>query len=69
MPIHKTRSSLKAGTEFAKEFRGKTYRLKVVKSEGRVAYELGGAIYSSPSGAAKSLTKAEVNGWRFWKID
>jgi hypothetical protein len=69
MPSAKERVDPKVGSEFVKEYKHKMYRLKVVKAPGGVAYELNGAVYSSPSTAAKSLTKGEVNGWRFWKIE
>jgi hypothetical protein len=69
MPAAKKRSNPKIGTEFIREYRNKTHKLKVVKAAGVVAYELDGTVYSSPSAAAKSLTKGEVNGWKFWKIE
>ena len=55
--------------KFVKEYKRRTYKLKVVKVEGGIGYELNGTVYSSPSTAAKSLTKGEVNGWRFWELD
>ena len=69
MPAPKERKNPKVGSEFVKEYRRKTYKLKVVKANGGVGYELNGTVFSSPSTAAKSFTKNDVNGWRFWKID
>ncbi len=52
-----------------KEYKGKTYTLKVVKTDRGIGYDLRGTVFSSPSTAAKSLTKTEINGWKFWRID
>lgn len=38
-----------------------------VAQDGRVY--LGGTAFDTPSGAARSLTLGEVNGWIFWRID
>jgi hypothetical protein len=69
MPAAKQRPNPKAGSEFVKEYKGKTYKLKVVKVDRGAGFQLRGTIFSSPSSAAKSITKTEINGWRFWKID
>ena len=69
MPARKQRPNPKVGCEYVKEYKRKTYKLKVIKTSGSIAYELGGEIFPSPSAAAKSLTKSEVNGWKFWSID
>lgn len=69
MPAAKDRPNPKVGTEFVRDYKRKTHKLKVVKASGGVAYELNGTVYPSPSAAAKSLTKGEINGWRFWRID
>ena len=69
MPAAKKRANPKIGAEFIREYKNKTQKLKVVKGAGGVAYELNGTVYTSPSTAAKSLTKGEVNGWKFWKIE
>ena len=69
MPARKKRTNPRVGCEFVTRFKGKTYKLKVIKADGKVAYELGDTAFPSPSAAAKSITKTEVNGWRFWKID
>lgn len=58
----------KVNSEFTRVYKGKAYTLKVVKLKAGIAYELNGQIFKSPTSAAKSLTKSEVNGWIFWKI-
>lgn len=69
MPIPKKRSNPKVGSEFVKNYKGKAFKLKVVKTESGIGFEVAGTVYSSPSTAAKSFTRSEVNGWKFWKID
>jgi len=69
MPKHKERPDPKVGSEFIKEFKGKTHRLKVIKEKSVTAYQLGAAVFPSPSAAARSITKNDVNGWKFWNID
>lgn len=69
MPKAKQRPTPKIGSEFVREYKGKTYTLKVVRTESGVGYELRGTVFSSASTAAKSITKTEINGWKFWKID
>ncbi len=69
MPAKKQRPNPKVGCEYVREYKRKTYKLKVIKAGGGIAYELGGTVFPSTSAAAKSLTKGEVNGWEFWKID
>lgn len=69
MAAPKKRSNPKIGSEFSKVYKNKTYNLKVIKTAGGVAYELSGTVYTSPSTAAKSLTKGEINGWRFWRME
>jgi len=68
MPAAKERPNPKVGSEFERQYKRKNYKLKVVKASGGVGFELAGTVYSSPSAAAKSITKGEINGWKFWKI-
>jgi hypothetical protein len=58
----------KAGVTIDRTFAGKQYRLKVADSPDGLVYELNGRIYKTPTAAAKSITKFEVNGWRFWHM-
>lgn len=69
MPTRKKRTNPKVGCEFEREFKSKIYKLRVIEIDGRIAYKLGGVVFPSPSAAAKSITKTEVNGWVFWRID
>jgi hypothetical protein len=69
MPARKKRTNPKVGCEFVRRFKNKTYKLRVIKVGDRIAYEHGSTVFSSPSAAAKSITKTEVNGWEFWKMD
>jgi hypothetical protein len=57
------------GASFETIFNRKKYRLTVVSTPRGVCYEVEGRIFKSPSGAAKSITKNNVNGWKFWKLD
>ena len=69
MAARKQRQNPKVGSEHVKEYKCKIYKLRVIKMGGSIAYELGGEVFPSPSSAAKSVTKGEVNGWKFWSID
>jgi hypothetical protein len=69
MAKRKERPTPKVGSRFEKEFKGKVRTLQVVELEGRICYKMDGKIFGSPSGAAKTLIKQEVNGWRFWGMD
>jgi hypothetical protein len=69
MPARKQRPNPKVGVEYVREYKRKTYKLKVIRTGGSIVYELAGSVFPSPSAAAKSITNSEVNGWRFWEID
>ena len=69
MPTRKERSNPKVGCEYVRKFKNKTYKLKVIKTREGIAYDLNDTVFSSPSAAAKSITKTEMNGWKFWKMD
>ncbi len=68
MPKRKKRTLPSVGEIFEGRVAGITYKMEVVKVNGKICYKVNGKIYGSPSGAAKSLTRHEVNGWRFWRI-
>jgi len=60
----------KPGATFERKRPGRLYRLRLIgKKDDEVAFEVDGHAFATPSGAAKSITKQEVNGWRFWHID
>jgi hypothetical protein len=69
MPQRKPRQLPTVGSVFEKTFRGEVYRLTVVKTGEGVRFKIGGKTFRTPSGAAKSITGSEVNGWSFWGID
>lgn len=69
MPKRKKRELPKVGSTFERKFRRKTYQLKTVGAPGGVAYELAGKTFKTPTAAAKSIVKHEINGWVFWKMD
>ena len=69
MPKRKKRELPKVGSLFERIHGGKAYKLKVVATSGGVAYELARRVFKSPTAAAKSIVKYEINGWVFWKMD
>jgi len=69
MPKRKKRALPTVGSLFERSYKGKVYRLKVIESQTGIAYELADRKFNTPTAAAKSLVKTEVNGWTFWKID
>lgn len=69
MVAKKSRPTPKAGSSFRKLYHGREYTLHVVREAGKIQYKLGNKLFGSPSGAAKTLTKSEINGWVFWGID
>jgi len=69
MPKRKRRALPEVGATFERDYRGKQYRLRVVDKSGETWFEVGGRTFRSPSAAAKSITRSEVNGWVFWGID
>jgi len=68
MPPRIERKVPKAGEVFEGTFAKKKYRLKVIQLSDGIAYELDRCIFKTPTAAAKSITKFEVNGWRFWHM-
>jgi len=68
MAKKKPRNTPPVGATFERNYKGKTYRLNVVTKDGRTRYKIGKEFFDSPSGAAKSIIKQEVNGWVFWKL-
>jgi hypothetical protein len=69
MPKMKARPTPTVGTIRRREFKGELYTLEVVEEEGKIKYRVKGVSYASPTAAAKSITRMEVNGWRFWRLD
>jgi len=69
MPKTKKRKMPKIAKILSRKFRNKEYIMEIVDNNGSIGFKVNNVIYNSPSGAAKSIMKQEVNGWRFWKID
>jgi len=69
MPRKKQHKLPKVGSIWERSFKKKRYVMKVVAAPNGIAYEVDGRRFDSPSAAAKSIAKVEVNGWVFWKID
>ena len=69
MPRRKDRKPPKTGSTYSHNYKGQVYVLKVVEDDQQVAYSLKGKVYKTPTAAAKSITKSEINGWRWWGID
>jgi hypothetical protein len=55
---------LKAGQELRKKYKGDALKAELLKSGG---IQFNGALYSSPSGAAKAATGNPTDGWHFWQ--
>jgi hypothetical protein len=62
----KDRKPPKVGVTFVRTFNHRKYQLKVVSTPHGIGYDVGGQVFKSPSGAAKSITKTSINGWVFW---
>jgi ribosomal protein L2 len=73
MPARKKRDSLPLlGTVFTREYKGKIRQAKVVdvdSENGRVKLEVEGIIYDSPTAAARSFVRNQVDGWIWWHMD
>jgi len=69
MPQRRHRVLPKKGSSYEKHFKEKRFVMVVVEENGRILYEVGKSRFLTPTAAAKSITKHEVNGWKFWNID
>lgn len=69
MPKLKEHVMPKIGTIFEKKYRGRCFKLAVVRHSGETVFALGGEMFKTPTAAAKSITKSEINGWFFWGIE
>jgi hypothetical protein len=69
MPKRKQRKLPKPGSTFEKHYRSRVYQLRVIQKEGGIGFEINGRMFPTPTAAAKSITKHEVNGWKFWNMD
>lgn len=55
--------TLPAGTELLSEYLGRRHSARI--EDGWIAID--GRTYKSPSKAASTITRSQVNGWKFWK--
>ncbi len=68
MPKKFNRPNPKKGEVFTKVYKNKEFRMEVIEHNGKIGYKVQNKIYPSPTGAAKSITKTDVNGWKFWNM-
>ena len=69
MPKRKSRPVPEPGTIRKRVYKGESYTMEVVEDGGKIGYRVKDIVYPSPSAAAKSITKTEVNGWLFWRLE
>lgn len=69
MPIKKSHRLPNVGDTFTRNFKGVKYTMTIVKAGKSTGYKVKDSVYNSPSAAAKSITKNDVNGWVFWRIE
>jgi hypothetical protein len=67
--IHKKHVLPLPGSKFIRSWKGIEYEMTVIKEGNTYEYKVNNELFSSPSGAARFITKQNVNGWRFWKIE
>jgi len=58
----------KHGSKHERNWKGKIYEMSIIKEGEAIKFLVDGKKFSSPTGAAKNITKQEVNGWRFWHL-
>jgi hypothetical protein len=68
MSSRKSRPTPDAGTEYRTRYKGTEFTMEVVKRYGKIGCLVDGMTYRTPSGAARSITGSNVNGWRFWRM-
>lgn len=68
-PQRKNHKLPRVGSSFERKFRGKVFRMEVIRKKDKLMYRVSETDYSSPSAAAKSITGSEINGWKFWSME
>jgi len=68
-PQRKDHKLPRVGSSFERTYKGKKFRMELIKTKDKLLYRVSGTDYSSPSAAAKSITCSEVNGWKFWNME
>ena len=69
MPKRRVRAQPSIGSDYVRVYKGDTFKMLVVADGPKLAYRVGEADHASPSAAAKAITKTEVNGWTFWRME
>ncbi len=64
MPLKHKEMTLEPGTQLVARYRGKEYRVKVV----RRFRSPDGVEHKTLTAAAKAITRTSVNGFRFWSL-
>jgi hypothetical protein len=67
--IRKERPLPNPGSKFTRKCKGIIYEMTVVIVGDKMQFKVGNEMFDSPTGAAKFVSKQQVNGWSFWKID
>jgi hypothetical protein len=57
------------GSTFHHVYFGTKYSMEVISVDGSLGYKVGKNVFRTPTAAAKSITEAEVNGWKFWGMN
>ena len=68
-PQRKNHTLPRVGSSFERNYKGKAFRMELIRIKDKLVYRVSGTDYSSPSAAAKSITGPEVNGWKFWNME
>jgi len=58
----------KPGSKYERKWKEQIYEMRVIKEGETIKFMVDSKKFSSPTGAAKHITKQEVNGWRFWHL-
>ena len=59
----------RVGSSFERKYKGKVFRMELMRIKDKLVYRVAETDYYSPSAAAKSITGTEVNGWKFWNME
>ena len=68
-PQRENRKLPAVGSTYEHKYKGKVFRMEVVRIKDKIAYRVSGTDYSSPTLAARSITGKSVNGWIFWNME
>jgi hypothetical protein len=57
------------GKLYKGKHKGILYNMTAVATKEGIQYRMSGRLFKTPTAAAKSITRFEVNGWKFWNMD